>query len=211
MICSLDVVGLTVVDGSIMVLLQRDRASWRLPGAGWSGKASLDEAAAAVTRGVMRRDPAWLEQVRALGAGSRSGQPRLSVQYVALFAPGGEPPAGVEWCDAARVAARLGAQQQLSVESAISHTRNRMDQVPIAFRLLPALFSLSELQGVYEVLLGRRLHKASFRRALRAALLVEGTDGSRQDGRGRPAQLFRYAPSRRRGKARTLRLEMPGA
>ena len=211
MICSLDVVGLTIIDGSIMVLLQRDQASWRLPGAGWRGKPPLDEAAAAVSRGVMRCDPAWLEQVRALGAGSRSGQPRLSLLYVALFASGAEPPAGVEWCDAAKLPARLAPQHQVSVESAIAHIRDRMDQVPIAFRLLPALFSLSEIQGVYEVLLGRRLHKASFRRALRAALLVEGTDGWRQDGRGRPAQLFRYLPSRRRGKARTLRLEMPGA
>jgi hypothetical protein len=86
-----------------------------------------------------------------------------------------------------------------------------MDQAPIAFRLVPPLFALSELQEVYEVLLGRRLHKASFRRALRAATLVEATDQWRRDGRGRPAQLFRYAPSRKRGITRALRFEMPDA
>ena len=80
----------------------------------------------------------------------------------------------------------------------------------IAFRLLPPTFTLSELQGTYEILLGRRLHKASFRRALQSAWLVEPTDEWRSEGRGRPAQLFRYAPRRRRANRRGVRFDMLG-
>jgi hypothetical protein len=81
---------------------------------------------------------------------------------------------------------------------------------PIAFRMLPVEFTLSELQQVYELLLGRRLHKASFRRALQGAYLVEPTDSWRSEGRGRPAQLFRYAPRKRRGVRRSVRFELLG-
>jgi hypothetical protein len=88
--------------------------------------------------------------------------------------------------------------------------RARVDQQPIAFRLLPPAFTLSELQSVYELLLGRRLHKASFRRSLHASSLVEATDEWRSEGRGRPAQLFRYAPPRRRRQRRGVRFDLLG-
>ena len=86
--------------------------------------------------------------------------------------------------------------------------RAQVDQQPIAFRLVPPTFTLSELQSVYELLLGRRLHKASFRRSLHASALVEATDEWRGEGRGRPAQLFRYAPPRRRRPRRGIRFDL---
>jgi 8-oxo-dGTP diphosphatase len=74
--------------------------------------------------------------------------------------------------------------------------------------LLPATFTLSELQHMYELLLGRRLHKASFRRALAAAALVEPTDEWRSEGRGRPAQLYRFGPKKRRRGRRGVRFDL---
>jgi 8-oxo-dGTP diphosphatase len=93
------------------------------------------------------------------------------------------------------------------IESASQTIQDRLDQAPIAFRLLPSTFTLSELQQMYELLLGKRLHKASFRRALQAASLVEPTDEWRSEGRGRPAQLFRYAPKKRRRLHRGVRFD----
>jgi hypothetical protein len=89
----------------------------------------------------------------------------------------------------------------------VEDVRRRIDQAPLAFRLLPEVFTLSELQAIYELLLGRALHKASFRRALQAAFLVEPTDEWRGEGRGRPAQLYRYAPRKRRGARRGVRFD----
>ena len=60
------------------------------------------------------------------------------------------------------------------------------------------------------MLLGRRLHKASFRRALHAAALVEPTDEWRSEGRGRPAQLFRFAPRKRRKVKRGVQFNLLG-
>src|SRR5207237_492051 len=84
----------------------------------------------------------------------------------------------------------LSPRQRAMVETATRTIQSRLDQAPIAFRLLPGTFTLSELQQMYELLLGKRLHKASFRRALQAAWLVEPTDEWRSEGRGRP---FSYA------------------
>jgi 8-oxo-dGTP diphosphatase len=91
---------------------------------------------------------------------------------------------------------------------AVSALRWRIDYAPIPFRLLPSHFTLSELQRMYELLLGKRLHKASFRRALHAAWLVEPTDEWRSEGRGRPAQLFRFSPRKRRGHRRGVRFDL---
>ena len=70
----------------------------------------------------------------------------------------------------------LSPRQRAMVEAATRTIQGRLDQAPIAFRLLPATFTLSELQHMYELLLGKRLHKASFRRALQGAWLVESID-----------------------------------
>src|SRR5258706_4135625 len=101
----------------------------------------------------------------------------------------------------------LPPRQQTMVEGATKPLKSSLDQAPIAFRLLPATFTLSELQQMYELLLGKRLHKASFRRALQAAWLVEPMDEWRSEGRGRPAQLFRYLPKKKRRLHRGVTLE----
>jgi hypothetical protein len=114
-----------------------------------------------------------------------------------------------EWISLSDTDAVIGRTRE-QLELALAVMRARVDQQPIAFRLLPAAFTLSELQGVYELLLGRRLHKASFRRALHASALVEPTDEWRSEGRGRPAQLFRYAAPRRRRQRRGIRFDLIG-
>src|SRR5262249_56027072 len=114
-----------------------------------------------------------------------------------------------QWAALSELAA-LSTRQRQDVETAVTAMRAQVDQQPIAFRLVPPTFTLSELQAVYELLLGRRLHKASFRRALHASALVEPTDEWRSEGRGRPAQLFRYAPPRRRRQRRGIRFDLIG-
>lgn len=58
-----------------------------------------------------------------------------------------------------------------------------------AFHLLPERFTLTELQQVHEVLLGRPLLKAAFRRKI--APLVQETDQMTQKAGHRPSRLYR--------------------
>jgi 8-oxo-dGTP diphosphatase len=155
-------------------------------------------------------EPTWLEQVGAFGDGRRHPtETDLSVAYVGVVPQGAPTPANEDstWFALSDVPA-LTPRQRALLDAALEAIRLRLDQAPIAFRLLPPTFTLSELQQTYELLLGRRLHKASFRRALQAAWLVEPTDEWRSEGRGRPAQLFRYAPRRRRSQRRGVRFDL---
>lgn len=209
---SLDLVCCAADGRALAVLVRRaERGSGaELPWAPLDPAASLETAVARFAREQVGRTPAWITQVGAVGEGRRhpSGA-ALSVLYVAVVPTGTPAPAGSDWVALGEVAG-LSARQQAMVPDAVAALRDRMDLAPIAFRMLPTEFTLSELQQMYELLLGRRLHKASFRRALQGAYLVEPTDSWRSEGRGRPAQLFRYAPRKRRGLRRPVRFELLG-
>jgi ADP-ribose pyrophosphatase YjhB (NUDIX family) len=182
-------------DGALAVLVPAGgRAA--LPQAPLATALGPDAEADAFARHVLGRAPAWRSQVGVLREGAV-----LLLVYAAVVSPGTEAPAGYRW-------AALGRAVPAPVQAAIAHLQARLDQEPIAFRLLGPTFTLSDLQQVYERLLGRRVHKASFRRTLLAAHLVEPTDAWRSEGRGRPAQLFRYAPRRRRALARAVRFDL---
>ena len=170
------------------------------------------DAARRIATDAVQVEPSWLEQVGAFGDGRRHPtETELSVAYVAIVPQGTTAPVDGEasWFALSDIPT-LTPRQRALVDAALETIRARLDQAPIAFRLLPPTFTLSELQQTYELLLGRRLHKASFRRALQAAWLVEPTDEWRSEGRGRPAQLFRYAPRRRRNQRRGVRFDLLG-
>jgi 8-oxo-dGTP diphosphatase len=213
---ALDLVCCAVRSGRLMVLVVPGARGGRgatgtLPWTRAPADEALDAAAHAAFRERLGRAPAWMGQVGAFATEGRHPARRaaVSVLYAAVVPEGTEAPEGLAWLPV-REPPPLPPGRQVVLDAAIAMLRDRMDLAPIAFRLLPARFTLSELQRVYELLLGRRLHKASFRRTLQAAFLVEPTDEWRSEGRGRPAQLFRYAPRRRRGARRPVRFELLG-
>ena len=212
---AVDVVLLTPRDRTLAVLLlratdARARDRWLLPWDAPRSEETPEETALRVSRAILGSAPAAIEQVGAFGDGRRHpGDAQLSVAFVGLVPhDGAAPPVdGVAWVDLESLPV-LASRQRAIVEAAVTVVRRRIDQSPLAFRMLPPAFTLSELQAVYELLLGRSLHKASFRRALQAAFLVEPTDKWRSEGRGRPAQLYRYAPRKRRGNRRGVRFDL---
>jgi 8-oxo-dGTP diphosphatase len=210
-----DVVLLTPRRKNLAVLLirtsdARARDRWILPWDACRAEEGPEQAAGRVARTVAGSTAAVLEQVGAFGDGKRHpGDAQLSVSFVGLVPMGAslaDAAEGAEWVTLDELPA-LAPRHRAILDAAIEVVRRRVDQSPLAFRLLPAAFTLSDLQSVYELLLGRALHKASFRRALHGALLVEPTDEWRSEGRGRPAQLYRFAPRRRRGNRRGIRFD----
>jgi len=71
---------------------------------------------------------------------------------------------------------------------ALERLRGKLEYTGIALHLMPARFTLTQLQQVYEVILGRSLLAAAFRRKI--APLVRGTDEYTSDAGHRPSQLF---------------------
>jgi 8-oxo-dGTP diphosphatase len=209
---SVDVVVVTAMGNELAILFTRstsDRERWSLPWKGTQGGEALDAAAIRIAQDVLGEAPAWIEQIGAFADGKRHpSDADISVAFVGLVPhETASPRPGNTWFPAGDLPP-LSPRQRSMVDGAMRIIQARLDQAPIAFRLLPPTFTLSELQQLYELLLGKRLHKASFRRALQAAWLVEPTDEWRSEGRGRPAQLYRYAPKKRRRGHRGVRFDL---
>lgn len=203
-------------DGELGVVLrtagdERSRSRLTLPVSALDANETLDQSALDLAREIAATPPTIIEQVGTFGARQAVADgPRITVLYFGLLPAGTALRSPHAWVEVSEAPASLAPRQRDQVDAALDALRARVDQQPIAFRLLPAVFTLSDLQRIYELLLGRKLHKASFRRALHAASLVEATDEWRSEGRGRPAQLFRYAPPRRRRARRGVRFDALG-
>jgi ADP-ribose pyrophosphatase YjhB (NUDIX family) len=72
---------------------------------------------------------------------------------------------------------------------ALERLRNKIEYTSLPAFLLPKIFTLSELQRVYEIALGRKLEKSAFRTRVLATDLVVPRDQYRE-GPNRPAQLY---------------------
>jgi ADP-ribose pyrophosphatase YjhB (NUDIX family) len=197
---NIDVVLLAPGGGRLAVFApQAERGRRALPSGAPKAGESLDAAAARIARGALGSGVAWLEQV-----GTRIEGDVVTVLFAGLVAA---PEASEEsWIPRER-AATLGATGRRLVDEAAAAAGIWLDRTPVAFKLLPGSFTLSELQEVYEAILGRTLHKASFRRALQSARLVTPTREWRSEGRGRPAQLYRFVPRARKGSRRGVRFD----
>lgn len=78
------------------------------------------------------------------------------------------------------------------IEYGISRLRNKIEYTSLAFNLMPELFTLTELQKVYEVIQGKELLAAAFRR--KVSNMVTETDEFTKDAGHRPSKLFKYNP-----------------
>jgi hypothetical protein len=77
----------------------------------------------------------------------------------------------------------------------IARLRAKIKYRPVVFELMPAAFTLFQLQRSVEALAGRPLYKQNFRRLIEQQDLVEETGTSAADTGGRPAKLFRFRPA----------------
>jgi hypothetical protein len=92
--------------------------------------------------------------------------------------------------------AKLGLPMALDhrriLASALGRLRGKLKYRPVVFELLPATFTLLQLQRVLEALAGAALHKQNLRRLLEKGKLVERTGQFAARTGGRPAELFRF-------------------
>lgn len=82
------------------------------------------------------------------------------------------------------------------IEYAIVRLRNKIEYTSLAFNLMPELFTLTELQQVYEIIQGKELLAAAFRRKI-SGMVIETNEFTKDAGH-RPSKLFRYNPEWRR-------------
>ena len=72
----------------------------------------------------------------------------------------------------------------------LERLKNKIEYTDLVFNMMPDLFTLGELQQVYEVILGKKLLDPAFRRIIKDK--VEKTNKMKTGGGHRPSVLFRY-------------------
>jgi 8-oxo-dGTP diphosphatase len=76
------------------------------------------------------------------------------------------------------------------ISMGLERLRNNTQFADLPFNLVPDQFTLTELQQVYETILGVELSKTNFRRKI--APMVTETDYEKRDAGHRPAKLYTY-------------------
>lgn len=181
---------LTVANGELLVAALPFGDRWQLPrGIPYPG-IPLDAAARFLIRESTELHEQYIEQLYTLSVRDVE-QWLIVVSYLALIATAGTLPEGVaEWRPVGSVL--LSEADKMVLEYAIVRLRAKLGYTTIAFHLMPESFTLSELQGSYESVIGLSLDKRNFRRRVIASGMLEPLDEKRRDGSHRPAQLYRF-------------------
>ena len=192
-------------------------ASWRsvysfFPWEDWRGgrAAAVDELVAPAFRAWLEVAGGQAERARRrervciafAGEGSRWDEERVLERYELLYELGLVEEAGqarprsdeggTPASSRVAIGEPMAHDHRRILAAALGRIRAKIKYRPVIFELMPAAFTLLELQRTVEALAGTRLHKQNFRRLLERGGLVEGTGAVRHDTGGRPAELFRF-------------------
>jgi len=205
-LCTVDVIILTILDNQLQVLLvQRDDHSgepfpgkWALPGGfvDTGQDANLEDCARRKLKEKTGVDTPYLEQLGSWGDAMRDPRGWSTTHvYLALLpatsltlSRGGNA-ADVAWVPVKQDESGLAFDHNRILSAGLHRLRGKAEYTSIPAQLLPPTFTLSELQQVFEIVLGRSLEKKAFRTRILASGLVEGLNVTKETTR-RPAQLF---------------------
>jgi 8-oxo-dGTP diphosphatase len=194
------VVIFTVIDGQLSVLLiersaEPFRGCWALPGGLLRDHESLQAAAVRKLADETGVSDVYLEQLFTFDClpESRAG---IVVAYFALvdvrrvrLRP------DLEWRPAwhpVRGLPPLGFDNQRIINYAEQRLRGKLEYSNVAYSLLPERFTLTDLQRVYEAILGEPMDKRNFRRRIVGLNIVRETGQLRKLGAHRPAMLYEF-------------------
>lgn len=201
---AVDLLVFTVKDDRLkIVLVRRNEHPFKdmlsLPGVFVGINETLDEAAARGAREEAGLADIYFEQLYTWGDIDRDPRMRIiSVSYLSLTPSekltlsAGSRTSSAELYDVEELLAsdeELAFDHRKIIEYGRERIRNKTEYSRIAFEFLPKEFTLPQLQRVYEILLGKPLYKANFRR--RVAPLIEETERMTSGDAHRPSRIYR--------------------
>ncbi|ANK88647.1 MULTISPECIES: NUDIX hydrolase [unclassified Rhizobium] len=211
-IATVDLAIFSLAPAGLSVLLVRRTSvpfagDWALPG-GWihiDEDADLEAAARRVLKEKTGVETPYLEQLQTTG--SRDRDPRgwsISIVYIALLSADDVAKRQdalaekAEWrpIEGEGVGLSLAFDHASLLKEALGRIRSKVEYSSLPGHLLPVRFTLSELQSVYESLLGRKLDKSAFRKRMAEADFLEPVEGEMRRASNRPAQVFRLKDTR---------------
>ena len=182
-----------------VLLIQRGiepfKGKWALPG----GFVKMDESADEGARRELQEETgltdAKIEQFHTFTDVNRDPRERvITIAYYALVrlsdVQGGDDAAKAQWFAQEDIPS-LAFDHELILRTAINRLKERICFEPIGFDLLPEVFTMTELQNLYEAILGIRFDRRNFyNKMLKLGILSEAEP--------RPVGASRRTPSKYR-------------
>ena len=189
-------------EGKLKILIgkrQMDpgRGEWSLYGGFVSSEESVDDAAARTLYELTGLRNIFMRQVGAFGNVDRDpGERVVSIAYYALinvkdYDDDLRLSHGVKWVDINEIP-QLYSDHNEMVSKARRMMQQKLAQEPIGFRLLPSLFTLTQLQHLYEAVNGAELDKRNFRKRIKDMDFIEKTELMDKTSSKRGAYLYRF-------------------
>lgn len=193
----------------LKVILIRRGASpfkdkWALPGDLVYPNEDLDVAAARVLAELVDLRGVYLEQVQAFGAVDRHPLGRvITVAYYSLIKIQDDVLHASSWAEVARwhsiqdaLELDLAFDHRTILEACFERLQRRVKTQPVGFELLPVAFTLTELQQLYEAILGVPMDKRNFRKKILAMNILVDLNRLQEGVAHRPAKLYQFDPDR---------------
>ncbi len=200
---AVDVVIFTIKNGKLHTLLiqmkkQPYHGWWAFPGGLIKKTETLDQATKRELKEKTGVANVYLEQLYTFSNVKRDPRGRVvSCAYFALIPL--EPKnlhttskyLGVKFWPVSNLP-KLAYDHTRIARYALARLRSKLEYSNIAWSLLPREFTLTELQHVYEIVLGRKLDKRNFRKRTEQLDFIFYTGHKRSGGAHRPAKLYKF-------------------
>ena len=192
-------------EGHLRVLIgkrQMDpgRGEWSLYGGFVGSNESVDEAASRTLYELTGLRNLYMRQVGAFGNVDRDpGERVISIAYYALINVKDYDDVlrqehGVEWVNITQLPPMYSDHREM-IRKARKLMQEKIRTEPISFRLLPRLFTLTQLQRLYEAVNGEEVDKRNFRKRIKEMEFIEKTELIDKTGSKRGAYLYRFNKS----------------
>ena len=184
-----------------LLLLKRNfepaKGSWSLMGGFVQDGESVDDAAKRVLAELTGLENVYMEQVGTFGEVDRDpGERVISVAYYALinineYDRNLVQQHNAHWAEINEIPPLVFDHPQM-VKQARIMLQKKASSEPIGFNLLPSLFTLFQLQSLYEASYGEPLDKRNFRKRVADLNYIEKTDKIDKTGSKRGAALYKF-------------------
>lgn len=158
---------------------------------------SVDDAAKRVLAELTGLENVYMEQVGTFGEVDRDpGERVISVAYYALinineYDRNLVQQHNAHWAEINEIPPLVFDHPQM-VKQARIMLQKKASSEPIGFNLLPSLFTLFQLQSLYEAIYGEPLDKRNFRKRVADLNYIEKTDKIDKTGSKRGAALYKF-------------------
>ena len=196
----------------VLLLKMKFNQQWFLPGGYMKKEENLESAAIRILRERTQLDKIFLQEFAVFSELNRSEETFkdfpddlwhkkrfISVGYYALVNHKDVSPIGDELSESCDwiILDELESQNitmdhKKIIEKALNTLREQISHKPIGLNLLPEKFTLSELQKLYEAILGRTLNRGNFYRKIKNIGILKKLDEKRKGGAHKAPDLYTF-------------------